>query len=501
MLGLNFLLPEIVISLSAMLVLMFGVFKKNCQSKCSANNGLMQKVFLLSLVAVVVALYFNIKIVTKSALPASNIFFNGMFVFDEFAGFAKILLAVTTAFIIIITKNSISYAGDNKKVFEYPVLVLLSLAGMFVIVSASDFISMYVGIELMSLSLYVLTGIKRDDEKSGEAAVKYFVLGALSSCIILYGVSLIYGFSGATSFTNVAAFLSNLIENKQAVSSALLVGIVFVLTGVFFKLSLAPFHMWAPDVYEGTSKAVVSFLATAPKAAAFFLLARLLDSAFLPIFSQIQKIIIIVSAASMIVGAFAAVKQTTLKRLLAYSGVANMGYLLVGLASGNVIGLEASIAYVIIYVLTTIGVFAIITTLNDGANEFEKISDLSGLAKTNPVIAFSLATLMLSMAGIPPLAGFFGKFFVFIAALKSGLYPLAVIGILTSVVGAYYYLKIIKVMYFDEKPSDLPATIVQPKINVVLLVIIAISVLFNLLLLLNTKIVTDFADIAASSMF
>jgi NADH-quinone oxidoreductase subunit N len=496
MVGLNFILPEIIVSLGAMALLMFGVFTKNCQTKCN----MVFKIFALAILVLLAAAFY-----TKcnlGSLEGKNFsLFNGMFIFDELAAYAKFLTIIATVFVIIICTNSISYSGDNKKVFEFPVLMLLAVAGMFVLVSASDLISMYLGIELMSLSLYVLTAINRDDEKSSEAAIKYFVLGALSSCIILYGASLIYGFSGSTNLTEVAAFLSNLTTNSQAIPTAILVGMVFVISGICFKLSLAPFHMWAPDVYDGATKGVVAFLATAPKVTAFVFFARIMNNYFAPIFPSLQQILIIVSIVSMVIGAFAAVKQTNIKRLLAYSGVANMGYLIIGLATNSQNGLQASLVYLTIYVVTSLGVFAIISILNDGEKEFDKLSDLAGLAKTNPFIAFSLASLVLSLAGIPPLAGFFGKFFVFMAALENGLFVLSIIGVVTSVVGAFYYLKIIKIMYFDEKQPDAATSVINPNYNWALKLTIFASVAFNLLLLLKTGLLLKVASAAASSLF
>jgi NADH-quinone oxidoreductase subunit N len=490
MAGINFLVPEILLSIIAMLLLMLGVFKKEDSSS---------KIFVLSIITlffVALGVYSNF----PSILEKKAIILNGMFVFDRLAVFAKILICVATASVMIISYNSISYAGVNRKVFEFPVLMLLSAVGMFVLVSASDLISMYLGIELMSLALYVLTAMNRDSEVSTEAGIKYFVLGALSSCLILYGASLIYGFAGSTSLEGISEYINNLAGNGQVISSALLVGIVFVIAGICFKLSLVPFHMWAPDVYEGATKAVVAFLSTAPKIAAFVFFARLLNDNLSAIFPSLLQIIAFVAVASMIVGSFAALKQSSFKRLLAYSSIANMGYIMIGLAANSAKGLEASLVYLTIYVVLNIGVFAIISAFNDGEKEFDNLSDLAGLSKTNPYIAFSMAVFMFSLAGIPPLAGFFGKFFVFIAALDKQLYVLAFVGIIASVISAYYYLRVIKIMYFDEKAEG-SVSIVTPSINFGLKVLILISVIFNLFLLLDTTSLTNVSALAASSLF
>jgi NADH-quinone oxidoreductase subunit N len=324
---------------------------------------------------------------------------------------------------------------------------------MMLMVSASDFLSLYVGLELQSLSLYVLAACKRDDAKSSEAGLKYFVLGALSSGLLLYGISLIYGFTGTTDFVSVAIDL----HYKLHASQGVVIGMVFVCAALAFKISAVPFHMWAPDVYEGAPTPVTAFFAAAPKLAALALLTRFLLEPMIGLSGQWHQVIVFIAVASMLWGAFAGLVQSNLKRLLAYSSIANVGYLLVGLAAGGKAGVQALLIYFTIYALNTLGAFAVILCLRRGGKALEAITDLSGLSKTNPVVALAMTVLMFSMAGVPPLAGFFGKYFVFLAAVDAGLVPLAIIGVLSSVVTAYYYLRIIKVMYFDE-----PATALDP---------------------------------------
>ncbi len=329
--------------------------------------------------------------------------------------------------------------------FEFPVLVLLAAVGMMMMVSASDLIALYLGLELQSLSLYVLAAIRRDDTRSSEAGLKYFVLGALSSGMLLYGASLLYGTTGATGFTEIAAAVAR----EGAGNLGLTVGLVFLLVGLAFKVSAVPFHMWTPDVYEGAPTPVTAFFAAAPKLAAMALLTRVVAGAFGGAADQWRQIIIFLSIASMLLGAFAAIGQTNIKRLMAYSSIGHVGYALVGLAAGGEQGLEGLLVYLAIYLVMTLGTFACILAMRRGDGMVEDISSLSGLAETNLPLAFVLAMLLFSLAGVPPLAGFFAKFYVFAAAVKAGLYPLAVIGVLASVVAAFYYLRIVKVMFFD----------------------------------------------------
>ena len=325
-------------------------------------------------------------------------------------------------------------------------LVLLATLGMMLMVSASDLLALYVGLELQSLSLYVLAAFKRDDARSSEAGLKYFVLGALSSGILLYGISLLYGFAGTTDFVSLAFSL----RDQAPTHPGIVVGMVFVCAALAFKVSGVPFHMWAPDVYEGAPTPVTAFFASAPKLAALALLTRFLLEPMSGLTAQWHQVIVFISIASMLWGAFAGLAQTNVKRLLAYSSITTIGYLLVGLVVGGKSGVQAILIYFTIYALNTLGAFAVLLCLRRGGKAVEAITDFSGLSKTNPVIALAMTVLRFSLAGVPPLAGFFGKYFMFLAAVKAGLLPLAIIGVLSSVVAAFYYLRIIKVMYFDE---------------------------------------------------
>jgi NADH-quinone oxidoreductase subunit N len=333
----------------------------------------------------------------------------------------------------------------NMAKFEYPVIILLATVGMMMMISAGDLISLYMGLELQSLALYVVAAINRDDAKSSEAGLKYFVLGALSSGMLLYGSSLVYGFTGTTQFAGIAAALS-----ASGSNLGVLFGLVFIISGLAFKVSAVPFHMWTPDVYEGAPTPVTAFFAAAPKVAAMALFVRVLTGPFAHIVHDWQQILVFVALASMVLGAFAAIGQSNIKRLLAYSSIGHMGYALVGLASGSEEGVRGVVIYMLIYLFTTVGVFACVLAMRRQGRAVEQISDLAGLARTNKGLAFVFSMLMFSLAGIPPLAGFFGKLFVFMAAVKAGLWALAIIGVIASVVGAYYYLRIVKTIYFDE---------------------------------------------------
>ena len=369
--------------------------------------------------------------------------FGTQFVDDAFVRFVKVIILGASSLSILLSWSYFEKDGDERP--EYPVLVLFATLGMMLMVSASDMLSLYVALELQSLSLYVLAAFRRDTKKSTEAGLKYFVLGALSSGILLYGISLIYGFAGTTDFVSLSLSLRDNVPNPGVI-----VGMVFVCAALAFKVSGVPFHMWAPDVYEGAPTPVTAFFASAPKLAALVLFTRFLLEPMNGLSAQWHQIIIFISVASMLWGAFAGLVQSNLKRLLAYSSIANVGYLLVGIIVGGKSGVQALLIYFTIYALNTLGAFAVILCLRRGGKSVEGVADLSGLSKTNPVIALAMTVLMFSMAGVPPLAGFFGKYFMFLAAIDAGLYPLAIIGVLSSVVTAYYYLRVIKVMYFDE---------------------------------------------------
>ena len=420
-------LPELVLAIVGMAILVFGVLRKG-------DNTFLASMFTLGgflLAAILVA----------SRSPGVG--FHGQFVVDSFSLFMKELLLAGAALALILSLDFNRQEGLAR--FEYPVLMLFAVVGMMIMTSASNMMTLYLGIELQSLSLYVLAAFARDDVRSTEAGLKYFVLGALASGLLLYGISLVYGFSGTMDFAN----LEKLLAKPETASPGVIVGLVFILSGLIFKISAVPFHMWTPDVYEGSPTAVTAFFATAPKVAAMALLLRVMATPFGHLLGSWQQLIILVSIASMILGALGAIGQTNIKRLMAYSSIGHMGYALIGLAPGTPEGIRGVLVYMIVYVFMSAGAFACIIAMRRRGRAVEQISELSGLARTDPGLALGMAVFMFSMAGVPPLSGFFGKLYVFLAAVQSGLWALAIIGVLTSVVGAFYYLRIVKVMYFD----------------------------------------------------
>ena len=398
----------------------------------------------------------------------SGSLFNEAFIYDDLARFTKILILIGSILTIIIGYKSQKL--DNFDRSEYPVLILFSVLGMMLMASSNDLISFYMSLELQSLPLYVIAAISRDNIKSSEAGLKYFILGALSSGLLLYGMSLVYGAVGDTSFSSIS------IVSSDGMSNLMLIGLVFMLSGLAFKISLVPFHMWTPDVYEGAPTPVTAFFAIVPKLAAITILLRLTFTAFDNVITAWQQIIIILSLLSMILGSFAAIMQFNIKRLMAYSTIAHMGYALVGLSSGILEGFSSVLIYMVIYMVMNIGTFIIILSMRRDSQSVEEISDLKGISQTHPFIAFSLAVLMFSMAGIPPLAGFFGKWLVFAAAVNAGLIPLAIIGVLTSVVGAFYYLRIIKIMYFENNEVKLDE--IDNKSAMIILGMMIVSTIF-----------------------
>lgn len=390
----------------------------------------------------VAAILVTMGLVCHGSTPEGALIFNGGFAVDHFSDFIKSILLAGAAIVLLMGAQ---YAQRTLGRFEYSIVIMLATLGTMLMASANDMLTLYVGLELQSLALYVLAAFNRDNPKSSESGLKYFVLGALSSGILLFGISLVYGVTGMTNFDSISAALGN-----GAVSPVMLVGFVFILAGLAFKISAAPFHMWVPDVYEGAPTSVTAFFAAVPKVAAFALLLRVLFDAFTPIAAQWQPIIMVLAVLSMAVGSFAALKQTNIKRLMAYSSIGHVGYALVGVAAGTQAGIQGVLVYLAIYFIMTLGVFAIILSMRQEGKQLENISDLAGIGKTQPIIALSLAVLMFSMAGVPPLAGFFGKFYVFMAAIQQGLYGLAITGVVLSAVSAYYYLRLIKIAYFDE---------------------------------------------------
>src|SRR6266576_1560921 len=465
-------LPELVLAAGAMVLLMIGAYRG------TQTTGLITGLAVCLLV---------VTGVLELLLPAGKLTtFGGSFIVGDFARFLKVLALIGSAATLILSAEFLS--DPSRRIFEYSILVLLSTLGMMVLISAGDLIMLYLGLELMSLALYVVASSNRDNAKSTEAGLKYFVLGALSSGMLLYGASLIYGFTGTVSFAGIAAAV-------KTGSIGIVFGLVFLLAGLCFKISVVPFHMWTPDVYEGAPTPVTAFFASAPKVAALAVFTRVALTAFPGILSEWQQIVTFVAIASMALGSFAAIGQRNIKRLMAYSSIGHMGFALVGLAAGTAEGVQGVLVYLAIYVSMTLGMFACILSMRRDGQMVENIADLAGLARTKPAMAFFLAMLLFSLAGIPPLAGFFAKFYVFLAAIKAGLFTLAVIGVVTSVVGAYYYLAIVKTMYFDE-----PAKPFEPMLYE-LTAVLSVTGLFNLLFFAYPSPLIEAADAAAKSLF
>ena len=424
--NLNILLPEIFLSLSIFVILMIGVFVKK-----SFNL-----IFNLSSLIMIIAA----AIILNNTSGTEKVFLDS-FVRDEFSNFFKVLILISSLFVLNSSKNFIIDNKLNK--FEYPIIILLSILGMFFMVSANDLITFYLGLELQSLSLYILAAIDRDNLRSSESGIKYFVLSALSSGLLLYGLSLLYGFTGSTNFELIAVELNS--DNYGAVFA-----IVFILVGLAFKVSAVPFHMWTPDVYEGSPTSITNYFAVVPKIAGLAVIVKFMMVPFSNILFEWQTILIFISIASMILGAVAAIGQKNIKRLMAYSSIGHIGYALAGVATGTISGYGSSIVYITIYAIMNIGAFACFYLMKRENEYKEKISDLSGISKKHPLLAFSFLIILFSLAGIPPLGGFFAKFYVFMSVIENKMYSLAVIGLLTTVISSFYYLKIIKTIYFDE---------------------------------------------------
>ena len=419
--------------------------------------------------------------------------FGGHFVTDSFAVYLKVLILLGAALCLIMSPGFLRDEGIER--FEFPVLALFSTVGMLMMISANSLLALYLALELQSLPLYVLTAFHRDQTRSTEAGLKYFVLGALASGLLLYGCSLVYGFTGTLSFELLAGVFETAPGAAPPVNYGALIGLVFIAAGLAFKMAAVPFHMWTPDVYEGAPTPVTAFLAAAPKVAAIGLTLRVFFDAFGDWAEQWRQIAVFISVASMLLGAFAAIGQVNIKRLLAYSSIGHMGYALVGLAAGTAVGAQSVLIYMAIYIVMTIGTFGCVLLMRRNGQAVENIDDLAGLARSQPMLAAALAIFMFSLAGIPPLAGFFAKLYVFLAAIDAGLVALAVIGVLASVVGAYYYVRIVKVMYFDEaeEPLDRP-------VGREFAVIIGGAALFNLVFCLHPSPLLDQAEIAAAAL-
>jgi NADH-quinone oxidoreductase subunit N len=466
------LLPEIILAAGAVALLMLGVYRTPRTET------------LIDVLSIMLLIIAGVAVVL---LPAGKLVtFGGSFLVDDFARFLKILAIIGSATAILMSIDYDRREGQQR--FEYSVLIVLSTLGMLMLISAADLIALYLGLELMSLPLYVVAASHRNSLRSSEAGLKYFVLGALSSGMLLYGASLVYGFTGTVSFNGIA-------HSAAEAGTGLIFGLVFLFAGFCFKVSAVPFHMWTPDVYEGAPTPVTAFFAAAVKVAGIAMFVRVAVMAFPGITTQWQEIVSFVSIASMLLGSFAAIGQRSIKRLMAYSSIAHMGFALVGLAAGTTEGVQGVLIYMAIYITMTLGVFAVILSMRRAGGMVESIDQLAGLARTHPGMAFAMALLLFSMAGIPPLAGFFAKFFVFLAAIKAGLYVLAVIGVLASVVGGYYYLAIVKTMYFDEPAEGfvgMPAA---------LRVVLGVCALFNIVFFIYPAPLVGVASAAAQSLF
>ena len=427
-----YILPELFLSIAIMFLLMLGVFIK--------------KSFKLVNLLTILSLLFAIVLILNQPNEIVKIF-NESYIIDQLSIFMKVLTLLFCFFVLLSSKDYIK--SNNIDKIEYPVIILASTLGMILMISSYDLIIFYLGLELQSLCLYILASFKRDDERSTEAGLKYFVLSALASGLLLYGCSLIYGFTGSTNFEIIS-------ENLDEANTGAVFGIVFIIVGLAFKVSAVPFHMWTPDVYEGSPTSVTSFFALVPKIAAISVFIRFMYVPFVNVISQWQTIIIFLSIASMILGAVAAIGQSNIKRLMAYSSIGHMGYALAGLATGTNSGIQSTIIYLTIYLVMNLGAFGCIFMMKRENVFYENINDLSGLSKNHPMIALSFLIILFSLAGIPPLAGFFAKFYVFMAVIEVKMYTLAIIGLVTTVVSAFYYLRVIKVIYFDKpkKPFE-----------------------------------------------
>ncbi len=464
--------PELLMAVGAMVLLMVGVFS-------GKNANALVTWLAVALLAIVFYMVWA---------SADGLGFGGAYTNDAFARLMKML---TVGGSLVTLLMSMEFARREKfDQFEFPVLVLLATLGMMLMVSANNLLALYMGLELQSLALYVVAAIDRDNSKSSEAGLKYFVLGALSSGMLLYGISLVYGFTGQIGFDAIAQALAG--SERQV---GLLFGLVFILAGLAFKISAVPFHMWTPDVYEGAPTPVTAFFAAAPKMAAMAMLVRVVMDGFAPVKVDWQQVIVFISIASMLLGAFAAIGQTNIKRLMAYSSIGHVGFALVGLAAGSEAGVRGVAVYMIIYLVMTLGTFAFILAMRTKDGQVENIADLAGLSRTNPLMAFALTILMFSLAGIPPLAGFFAKWYVFLAAIEANLLALSVIGVIASVIGAYYYLRIIKIMWFDEAAAGFVPS------NSVLRGVLGISGAFVLFYIIIAGPVEAIAAAAAKSFF
>jgi NADH-quinone oxidoreductase subunit N len=467
-------LPEIFIAISAIGLLLLGAFRKD-----EATRG----IAILSIIALVL-----VALVVPAGTGGRGLAFGGLFVVDGFAIYGKLMVLLSAALTLVMSINWLQ--REQLEHFEYPVLVLFATLGMMMMISANNLLSLYLGLELQSLALYVLAAYQRDSGRATEAGLKYFALSSLASGLLLYGSSLVYGFAGTTGFDALAHAFT------QGVPVGVTIGMVFVIAGLAFKISAVPFHMWTPDVYEGAPTPVTAFFAVAPKIAALFLLIRVLVGPFGALADQWQQVIVFISVASMFVGGFAAIVQRNIKRLMAYSSISHIGYALIGLAVGDQVGIRGVLVYLAIYLFMNAGTFAVILAMRQKGRLLEGIDDLAGLSRTHPPMAAALAIFMFSMAGIPPMAGFWAKLYIFMAAIDKGFVGLAVIGVLTSVVSAYYYLRIIKVMYFDE-----PVEVLDRGVSKGLAVVMYVSAVLIVVFTFGPAPLVSSAGSAAAALF
>tara|TARA_Y100000590_G_scaffold395_1_gene574 strand:- start:1150 stop:2562 length:1413 start_codon:yes stop_codon:yes gene_type:complete len=432
MIEIKYLAPEIFLSISIFSLLFIGVFIKKSFNIVYRLSSLIILLILL--------------IILSTNFDSAKIF-NDSIVIDNFSKFIKSLILISSFFILTMSKKYLIDIKNDK--FEYPIIVLLSVLGMFIMVGANDLIVFYLGLELQSLSLYILAAIDRDNSRSSEAGIKYFVLSALSSGLLLYGCSLLYGFTGSTNFELI-------LENTETINIGIIFGMVFILVGLAFKVSAVPFHMWTPDVYQGAPTSVTSFFSVVPKIAGIAVFIKFMYIPFYGILDEWKYILVFISIGSMILGAVAAIGQNNIKRLIAYSSIGHIGYAIAGIAAGTENGFRNTIVYITIYAVMNIGAFAFILSMRRGQKYIEEIGELSGASKNHPLMCFALMIILFSLAGIPPLAGFFAKFYIFMSVIESGMFVLAIIGLVTTVVSAFYYIRIIKIMYFDDpkKPFE-----------------------------------------------
>jgi len=432
--NISFFLPEIFLAVSILMTLMIGVFLKNSY---------------VLVTSIIYGIIITLILIILNSFDNSFKLFSDSFVSNPFTNFFKILILIGTFFILIITQNFIKETKINY--FEYSLVLLLSVLGMFIMVSANDLILFYLGLELQSLSLYILASLDRDNLKSNEAGLKYFILSSLASGLLLYGCSILYGFSGSTNFEIIRL-------NTNTENIGTIFAMVFILVGLAFKVSAVPFHMWTPDVYEGAPSSVTSFFAVVPKIAGVAVFIRFMQIPFSEITEQWQPILIFISLASMILGAVAAIGQSNIKRLIAYSSIGHIGFVLAGISTSTNLGYSSSIAYISVYVVMNLGMFACVFSMKRQGKYCENLNDLSGISKHHPILSISLLVILFSLAGIPPLAGFFAKFYIFIAVIESKMYTLAIIGLLSTVISAFYYLRIIKIIYFEDTNKSFDQT-------------------------------------------